>query len=139
MRAQAGLNREPPAIQIAAPKPTPTADAHEQLYRWELLAILWGCLFLHQGGRQVYNSLIPLMRTDLSLTDVQLGLVASCFTLMYGMVAPFAGFLGDIWQRRFVIVLSLALFGLSGLLLVVGVRCIPSQPIAVVARTGTRH
>jgi MFS family permease len=95
---------------------TSTGRTPGRFYKWEVLVILWICFFLHQGGRQVYNSLIPLMRKDLGLTDVQMGLVATCFTLVYGAVVPFAGFFGDILQKRFIIIVSLVLFSAGNLL-----------------------
>jgi sugar phosphate permease len=81
-----------------------------------MLALLWFCFFLHQGDRQVFNALIPLMREGLALTDTQLGLVATIFTIAYGVLVPFAGYAGDVFQKRHVVMISLLTFSLGTLL-----------------------
>ena len=43
-------------------------------YKWELIIMLWVAYFLNQGDRQIFNVVIPLIKEDLHLTDVQLGL-----------------------------------------------------------------
>ena len=65
-------------------------------YKWELVVLLWCSFFLHQGDRQIYNVVIPLIKADLHLTDIQLGLIATIFTLVYGICVPFAGYAGDV-------------------------------------------
>jgi MFS family permease len=85
-------------------------------YKWEMLALLWIAFFLHQGCRQIYNSVIPLVREDLGLSNVQAGLVSSVFTLVYGLMVPLAGLAGDRLSRKWVIVISLLVFS-SGTLL----------------------
>lgn len=85
-------------------------------YKWELLILLWIAFFLHQGDRQIYNSVIPLIKSGLGLTDIQLGLVGSIFTLVYGLLVPLAGFCGDFFPRKWVILLSLLVFSAGTLL-----------------------
>ncbi len=82
-------------------------STHSTSYPWLLLSLLWIAFFLHQSGRQAYNVLVPLIKSDLGLSDVQIGLVSTCFTLVYGLIVTFAGFLGDVWQKRFVIIFSI--------------------------------
>lgn len=101
--------------------PLTTANSHLNLtgrfgysagwYKWEMLVVLWIAFFLHQGCRQIYNSLIPLIRLDLGLTNVQAGLVSSIFTLVYGVFVPVAGLAGDRLSRKWIIVFSLLVFG----------------------------
>ena len=86
------------------------------LYRWELLGLLWLAFFLHQGDRHIYNTVLPLIRSNLELDDVQLGWVASLFTLVYGVLVPVGGFVGDRFPRKWVVVLSLLLFSVGTLL-----------------------
>lgn len=81
-----------------------------RFYKWELVILLWIAFFLHQGDRQIYNTLIPLIRLDLGLSDVQLGLVGSVFTLVYGVLVPIAGFVGDALSRKWIITASLLIF-----------------------------
>jgi len=85
-------------------------------YKWELLALLWVAFFFHQGDRQVFNAVLPLIKTDLRLSDVQLGLVATAFTFIYGALVPLAGVLGDFVSRKWIVCLSLLTFSTGTLL-----------------------
>lgn len=85
-------------------------------YKWELVFLLWGAFFLNQADRQVFNVVLPLIRADLGLTDQMLGLVATTFTVVFGLLVPFAGLAGDVLDRRRVVLISLLIFS-SGTLL----------------------
>ena len=84
-------------------------------YKWELIVLLWGAFFLNQGDRQVFNSVIPLIRDGLGLSDVQIGLVGTIFTVIYGILVPVAGYAGDVIQKRWVVFLSLLTFSVGTL------------------------
>ena len=84
-------------------------------YKWELIVMLWFAYFLNQGDRQIYNVVIPLIREDLKLTDVQLGLVATIFTVVFGCLVPFAGYLGDFMKRKWIVFTSLVVFSVGTL------------------------
>ncbi|MGH9839585.1 MAG: MFS transporter [Blastocatellia bacterium] len=79
-------------------------------YRWELIILLWLAFFFNQADRQIFNVVLPLIREDLKLTDVQLGLIASVFTWTLGMLIPFAGYAGDVLRRKWIIVASLLIW-----------------------------
>ena len=55
-------------------------------YKWEVLALLWVAFFLNQADRQVFNVVLPLIREDLQLTDLQLGTIATVFNLVYALL-----------------------------------------------------
>ena len=101
-------------------------------YKWELIVILWVAYFLNQGDRQIFNVVIPLIKADLMLDDVQIGLVATLFTLVYGILVPVAGFAGDLFRRKWIIFFSLLIFSIgtlftgfaSGIVLLVVLRSI---------------
>lgn len=93
-------------------------------YKWELLVLFWMANFLNQGDRQIFNSILPLIRDGLGATDVQMGLVATLFSLAFGLLIPLAGWLGDRLSRKWIVCFSLLTFsvgtlftGLSGGLL----------------------
>jgi MFS family permease len=79
-------------------------------YKWELLTLFWFAYFFNQGDRQIFSAVLPLIKTDLALDDVQLGLVATAFTLTFGMLVPVAGILGDFLSRKWMVCLSLLVF-----------------------------
>ncbi|WP_286850531.1 MFS transporter [Proteiniphilum sp. UBA5480] len=101
-------------------------------YKWELIVILWVAYFLNQGDRQIFNVVIPLIKADLMLDDVQIGLVATLFTLVYGILVPVAGFAGDLFRRKWIIFFSLLIFSIgtlftgfaSGIVLLIVLRSI---------------
>jgi MFS family permease len=84
-------------------------------YKWELLTILWLAYFLNQGDRQIYNAVLPLIKADLQLSDVQLGMVATAFTLLYGAFVPLAGCLGDFVSKKWIVCCSLFTFSVGTL------------------------
>ena len=58
----------------------------------------------------------PLIRSDLGLTYIQIGLALSLPKLMASLIEPFIGILGDIWRRRILIVGGGILFTIAVLL-----------------------
>ena len=57
-------------------------------YKWMLLALLSATYFLAQGARQIFNAVLPQIKADFAgsgITDAQLGLVGSAFTLVFGL------------------------------------------------------
>ena len=76
-------------------------------YRWELLGLLFFTFFLHQGDRAIFGVVLSAIRADLHLTDAQLGLVGSVLFLILALLVPVAGYLGDIWSRKWIITISL--------------------------------
>ncbi len=92
------------------PEKSPPAVGQAGGYKWRLVGLLWVAFFLHQGDRQIFNAVMPLIRADLGLTDVQLGLVGTIFTAVYGVCVPLAGFAGDLLPRKWIIVASLLVF-----------------------------
>lgn len=85
-------------------------------YGRELLILLWFAFFLHQADRQIFNNLLPLIRTDLRLSDVQLGLVASVFTAVFGISVLIGGYAADVWRRKWIILVSLLVWSAATLL-----------------------
>jgi MFS family permease len=82
-------------------------------YKWEVLALLWIAYFLNQADRQSFNIVLPLIKADLHLTDIQIGLIATLFNLVFALLVPFAGFLGDLFSRKWIIVSSILLWSVA--------------------------
>jgi MFS family permease len=76
-------------------------------YRWELLVWLWLAFFFNQADRQVFSTVLPPLKADLALTDVQAGLIATLFTAVLAVMVPIAGYVGDVCNRTRVVTLSL--------------------------------
>jgi MFS family permease len=89
------------------------------LTAWSTLAILSGLNMFNYLDRYVMSAVLTPMEKDLSLNDGDAGWAASAFMLGYFVTAPFFGYLGDRFPRKYlmlggVIVWSLATAG-SGL------------------------
>ena len=54
-------------------------------YKWVALGLLWVAFFLQQGTRQIYGPLVGSIQTSTGASDVQIGLVSTVFTLVYGL------------------------------------------------------
>jgi MFS family permease len=69
-------------------------------YPWAVVGMLWSICFFNYADRQAIFSVFPLLRTDLHLNDVQLGLLGSAFAWVYGLGSPFAGAIADRVRRK---------------------------------------
>lgn len=85
-------------------------------YKWEILLLLWIAFFVNQADRQVFNVVLPLVKSDLKLSDVQVGLIATLFNLVYALMVPVAGFAGDRYSRKWIIVGSIFFWSIATLL-----------------------
>jgi MFS family permease len=63
--------------------------------------------------RQVVFSLLPILKTELHFTDVQLGLIGSIFLWVYSLSMPVTGRLADLYPRDRLILASLTLWSLA--------------------------
>lgn len=76
-------------------------------YKWEVLGLLWFAYLLNQADRQVFNVVLPLMREDLSLSDFQIGMIATIFNFVYALLVPVAGYVGDRYSKKWILTLSI--------------------------------
>ena len=82
-------------------------------YKWEVLLLLWVAYLLNQGDRQVFNSVLPLIRDSLSLTDTSVSLIAVFFNLFYAVMVPIGGWMGDRFSRKWVTTLSILFWSIA--------------------------
>lgn len=97
-------------LETSAPQGAASAG---QWTPWLLLAMFWLVYFLNHADRQIVFSVFPLLKTELSLTNTQLGLLGSSFQWVYACLVPVAGFLGDFVSRKRIIVSALLLWSLT--------------------------
>ena len=86
------------------------------VFRWELVLLLWLAFFLNQGDRQIFGVTLPLIKAEFHLSDTQMGLIATTFSIVFGVLVPFAGWFGDFVRRDWVVVASLVIFSVGTLL-----------------------
>jgi MFS family permease len=80
----------------------------DSVLKWRVVALLSAGLAIDYLARLGLYSVFPLLRKELIAGDVALGLVASSFPWTYGLLSPAAGFAGDRFARRSVIIASVA-------------------------------
>ena len=76
-------------------------------YKWFVVAMLWFVCLFNYADRQAIFSVFPLLKSQLGLSDLQLGYVASSFMWVYALSAPLAGLIGDRFHRKTVILTGL--------------------------------
>ncbi|MEI8210731.1 MAG: MFS transporter [Planctomycetota bacterium] len=77
-----------------------------------LLAVMWFAYFLNYCDRQAVFAIFPSLKSDLGMTDRQLGLTGSVFLWVYAFGCPVAGIIGDRFSKRILVVLSLVIWSL---------------------------
>ncbi len=82
-------------------------------YKWEVLGLLWFAFLLNQADRQAFNVVLPLIRDDLHLTDAGVGVIATVFNLVYALLVPLAGYIGDVFSRKWLVVISVLFFSVA--------------------------
>ena len=82
-------------------------------YKWEVLGLLWFAFLLNQADRQAFNVVLPLIRDDLHLTDAGAGVIATIFNLVYAILVPLAGYIGDVFSRKWLVVISILFFSVA--------------------------
>ena len=81
--------------------------------KWEILLLIWIAFFLNQADRQAFNIVLPLIQTDIGLTDVQIGLIATIFNLFYAVLVPLGGWLGDRVSRKWILTLTVLFWSVA--------------------------
>ncbi len=82
-------------------------DSH---YKWFALALLWVAFFLQQGMRQLFGPSIPSICTSFGVDRVAVGVVGTVFAMTYGLCVPFAGFAADLFNRKLMVAVGVAVF-----------------------------
>lgn len=76
-------------------------------YKWFLLLLLGGAYFFHQADRAIFGVLTPYIQADLGLNEIQIGHISTVLCVTIAVFTFFAGFLGDRYNRKWIITVSL--------------------------------
>ena len=60
-----------------------------------LIAFMWGAYFLNYCDRQAVFAMFKALKSDLGMSEQQLGLTGAVFLWVYGLGCPLAGQLAD--------------------------------------------
>src|SRR5947207_13021289 len=81
--------------------PTPyTVPPIPSSYKWAVVAMLWFVCFFNYADRQAIFGVFPKLKDEFGFDKKQLGLIGSAFMWVYAAGAPFAGFIGDRFRRK---------------------------------------
>ncbi|NLL46995.1 MAG: MFS transporter [Firmicutes bacterium] len=79
-------------------------------------AILCGVPLVMVLGNSMLIPVFPQMKQVMNLTQFQVGLIVTFFSVPAGILIPFAGFLSDRYGRKVIMVPALFVYGLGGLI-----------------------
>lgn len=82
-------------------------------YSKKVLTLVFCLSLFNYIDRQVLYAVFPLIKSDLRLSDAQLGFLASSFMIVYMCFAPFVGYFGDRIRRPLIIGVSAFFWSLS--------------------------
>src|SRR5947199_3946806 len=81
-------------------------------YKWAVVAMLWFVCFFNYADRQAIFSVFPVLKSEMKLSDVQLGIVGGAFMWVYAAAGPLAGLIGDRVRRKTLILGGLIFWSL---------------------------
>jgi len=81
-----------------------------RLYPWVVVGLLWFCGFLNYADRQAVYSVFNLLGREFTLSNLQKGMIASSFMVVYALSAPIAGLVVDRVSRRWLIAAGVGLW-----------------------------
>lgn len=76
-------------------------------YKWAVVGMLWFVCFFNYADRQAIFSVFPLLRSEMHLSTIELGVVGSAFMWVYAAMCPVAGWIGDRVSRKKLIISGL--------------------------------
>jgi MFS family permease len=80
--------------------------------KWKITAMLFAIAALNYGDRAAIASVYPLLRADLTLSDVAVAVIGSAFLWSYAIGSPIAGYLADRKSRSKMVLGSLIAWSL---------------------------
>lgn len=87
-------------------------ESSDQRYKWLVVGVLWFVCFFNYADRQAIFAVFPLIKQQLALSDVQLGIVGAAFMWMYALCGPVAGWLCDRLPRKTLVLGGLIVWSL---------------------------
>jgi MFS family permease len=81
-------------------------------YKWWVVVMLWFVCLFNYADRQAIFSVFPLLKTEMKLSDLQLGIIGGAFMWVYALALPLAGLVGDRFRRKTLIIGGLIFWSL---------------------------
>ena len=92
---------------------------NKKFYPWLVVALLWVVALLNYMDRQMLSTMQHKMAVDISelQSAENFGVLMAAFLWIYGLVSPWAGFVADRLNRKWIIVFSLFVWSLVTLMM----------------------
>lgn len=106
------MPKDQPSLREANAVP---ADPRVRLgpnYKWYVIAMLWFIAFFNYADRTAFSAVMPAISKELDLTLREQGIAVAAFAWLYGLGAPFAGFIVDRVARKRAILFGLHIWSL---------------------------
>src|SRR5712692_757442 len=81
-------------------------------YKWWVVIMLWFVCFFNYADRQAIFSVFELLKSEMNLSDVQLGVVGASFMWVYAGIGPIASLAGDRINRKTLIIAGLVFWSI---------------------------
>lgn len=81
-------------------------------YKWLVVGLLWFVCFFNYADRQAIFSVFTPIKTEMGLSDVELGIVGAAFMWVYAGAGWLAGLIGDRFKRKTLIIAGLIFWSL---------------------------
>src|SRR5690349_20963392 len=69
--------------------------------------MLWFICFFNYADRLAISATLPHLREEFGFDPEELGMISSAFGIIYGLMAPLAGYVGDKFNRKYLILFGL--------------------------------
>src|SRR5262245_43512203 len=117
---------------VQEPKPAETTTGSAKTATWWPLAVLVAINVLNFYDRQVAGAVVEPVRKEFSLSDTQIGLLNTAFTILYGIVGLPLGHVADRVSRKKLLAVGIAVWAT----LTASARWVHSFPVLVFTRLG---
>ena len=93
--------------------------SQKKFYPWLVVALLWVVALLNYMDRQMLSTMRDAMAVDISDLEskVMFGKIMAAFMWIYGLMSPISGIVADRVSRKWLIVISLAVWSTVTLLM----------------------
>ena len=82
------------------PQKGPDPTSASSSYKWWVVFMLWFVCFFNYADRQALSGVAPELKEEFGFSNDEMGLIGSAFMWVYAAAAPLAGFIGDRFRRK---------------------------------------
>ncbi len=96
------------------PGPLAPSASRSSLYPWVVVALLFPVALLNYLDRQIFSTMKKSMMADMGsiASEERFGALMGIFLIVYGLFSPVGGYLADRFNRRWTVIVSLAVWSL---------------------------